>query len=319
MRGCRVLDNFIPNEIRHNDMKAIEFDKHGPPEVLTLVEKALPLPGPGQVQLRVAAAGVNPADYKWRNGFNLRYMPLPLPYIPGYDVAGEITAIGKDVTGFAVGNRIVATVMSGYAEFAVANADHCALLPANVDFVQAAALPTAALTGVEMVEEGIAPADGQTVLVTGATGGVGRFAARAAQLLGARVIVAVRDDYAEEARGLGFKEVIGFKSSISDSQRFDHVADTVGGPDVARLCRNVVPGGKIITVATTPIDAQGLPATPQMFGYHGDGKRLARIVKDVASGAITMPVARTFPLTAAPDAHRLLEAAGIRGRVVLLP
>lgn len=308
-----------PNQMQENDLKAIQFDKHGEPEVLELVEKPVPLPGPGQVQLRVAAAGVNPADYKWRNGFNLRYMPLPLPCVLGYDVAGEVTAVGKDVTGLAIGNRIVAVTTSGYAEFAVANAVHCALLPASVDFVQAAALPTPALTGVQMVEEGLAPAAGQTVLVTGATGGAGRFAARAAQQLGARVVVAVREEYADQARALGFKEVIGFKSPIPNSLRFDHVADTVGGPDVARLCRNLVPGGKIITVATTPIDSEGLAAVPRMFGYHGDGKRLARIVSDLASGAITMPIARTFPLTSARDAHRLIEAGGIRGRIVLLP
>src|SRR3954469_23959414 len=128
-------------------MKAIRFDRHGAPDVLELVEIDTPQPGPGQVQIRVHAAGVNPADYKWRNGFNLRYMPLPLPHIPGYDVAGIVSGVGQGVTAFAPGDWVVATVNEAYAEVAVAEATACAKLPDQVDFVQAAALPCSALTG----------------------------------------------------------------------------------------------------------------------------------------------------------------------------
>jgi len=299
-------------------VKAIQFDRHGPPEVLKLIELDPPVAGPHQIQLRVIAAGVNPADFKWRNGFNLRYFPLPLPHVPGYDVAGEVSSVGADVAGFAVGDRVVATVGGAYAEYAVADARACALIPDAVDFVQAAALPCPALTGVEMVEEGIVPAAGETILVTGATGGVGRFAANAARRLGARVIAAVRDEYADEARSLGFREVISFADTPPDSVVFDHVADTVGGEDVARLCRNVAPGGRIITVATTPIDPAGLPAVPQIFGYHPDGARLAQILDDIEMGRISMPVALTLPLSSAAEAHRKMEEGGLGGRLVLL-
>ena len=223
-------------------MKAVQFEEHGPPEVLKMVELDPPVAAPGQVQIRVAAIGVNPADYKWRNGFNLRYFPLSLPHVPGYDVAGTVAAVGDGVTAFSVGDRVFATVNGAYAEYAVADATHCGVIPDNVDDAQAAALPCPALTGVEMVEEGIAPTGDQTVLVTGATGGVGRFAAWAAKGLGCRVVVAVRDAYADEARALGFEEVIGFDGPLPDLL-FDHVADTVGGPAVGRLCRNLKPGG----------------------------------------------------------------------------
>ena len=298
-------------------MKAIQFERHGEPEVLEQVELEIPKAGPGQVQIRAAAAGVNPADYKWRNGFNLRYMPLPLPHVPGMDAAGVVTELGKGVTEFAVGDRVVASVNAAYAEYVVADVKACARLPDGVDFVQAAALPCPALTGVEMVEEGIAPSVGQTVLVTGATGGVGRFAAMAAKALGARVVVAVRGAYVDEVKALGFDEVVTFDAPLRENLRFDHVADTVGGPEVARLCRNLKPGGKIITVATTPIDPEGLPAAPKTFGFHPDGARLARIVDAIDKGAISMPVAKRLPLAEAREAQRLVEHGGARGRVVL--
>jgi len=298
-------------------VKAIQFERHGEPEVLEQVELEIPKAGPGQVQIRVAAAGVNPADYKWRNGFNLRYMPLPLPHVPGMDAAGVVTELGKGVTEFAVGDRVVASVNAAYAEYVVADVKACARLPDGVDFVQAAALPCPALTGVEMVEEGIAPSVGQTVLVTGATGGVGRFAAMAAKALGARVVVAVRGAYVDEVKALGFDEVVTFDAPLRENLRFDHVADTVGGPEVARLCRNLKPGGKIITVATTPIDPEGLPAAPKTFGFHPDGARLARIVDAIDKGAISMPVAKRLPLAEAREAQRLVEHGGARGRVVL--
>lgn len=300
-------------------MKAVQFEEHGPPEVLKLVELDPPMAAAGQIQIRVTAIGVNPADYKWRNGFSLRYYPLPLPHVPGYDVAGTVSAVGDGVTALRVGDRVFATVNGAYAEYAVADAAHCAVIPDTVDDAQAAALPCPALTGVEMVEEGVAPLGGQTVLVTGATGGVGRFAAWAAKGLGCRVIVAVRDAYADEARALGFDEVVGFDDPLPDDLRFDHVADTVGGAAVGRLCRNLKPGGKIITVATTPIEGEGLPAEPKIFGYHGDGERLARIVNAIATGEMKMPVSRTLALAHAAEAHRLVEDGGVRGRVILMP
>ena len=299
-------------------MKAIQFERHGEPDVLEIVDLPIPEAGPGEVLVRVHAAGVNPADYKWRNGFNLRYFSLPLPHVPGYDIAGTVTAVGEGVSGFAVGDRVFATVNGAYAEYAIAPQQGCARIPEGVDFVQAAALPCPALTGMELVELAIQPKPGQTVLVTGATGGVGRFAAKAVKDLGATLVAAVRPAYGEEARSLGFDHVIAFGEPLPDDLRFDHVADTVGGDEVARMCRNLKPGGLIRTVATTPIDPAGLPAEPQVFGYQSDGERLARIVAAVADGSMPMPVARTFPLAEAGAAQDLVEHGGARGRVVIV-
>jgi NADPH:quinone reductase-like Zn-dependent oxidoreductase len=300
-------------------MRVIQFGQYGAPDVLQIAERDTPVPGAGQVQVRVKAAGLNPADVKWRDGLFRDLMPLTLPHVVGYDVAGIVTALGPDVTRFKMGDRIVASVQSGYADFAVADQKACTLLPASFDFVLAAALPCAALTGVQLIEDGIRPQPGQIVLVTGATGAVGRFAVKAARDLGARVVAAVRPAYAGEALALGAEQIVPLGEPANEDLLFDHVADTVGGPDVAGLCRHVKPGGLIRTVATTPIDPTGLPSQPAFFGFHPDGDRLARIVRDVASGVIAMPVARRLPLTEAAEAHRLFERGGVGGKIVLEP
>jgi NADPH:quinone reductase len=298
-------------------MKAIQFEQYGAPEVLHLAEVDTPSVGSGQIRVRVAAIGVNPADFKWREGMFRERVPLRLPHVVGYDVAGTVDTLGPEVTSFHVGDRVVASVRSGYAEFAIADEKSCALLPDGLDFASAASLPCAALTGVQMIEDAVRPRKGQTILITGATGAVGRFALQAALALGARVIAAVRPTYFDEARKLGAHEVVSLQNGSSAALSFDHVADTVGGPDVAKLCRHLAPGGAIITVSTTPIDPAGLPATPTFFAYRTDGVRLAQIVRQVVSGEVAMPIARRLPLASAVQAHRLMQSGGLRGKIVL--
>jgi NADPH2:quinone reductase len=302
-------------------MRVIQFADYGPPEMLQAAERDRPEPGQGAVLVKVEAAGVNPADVKWRAGMFRAHRPLDLPHVPGYDLAGTVAAIGSGVTGLAVGDRVFAMldnlVMGAYADYAVAPAAILAAMDGALDFVTAAALPTAALTGVQMIEEHVRPGPGQRVLVTGATGGVGRFALFAAKAAGTQVVAAVRASQRDEARALGADSIIILGEEDWTGAPFDHVADTVGGPDVASLCRHVADGGSICTVSTTAIDPQGLPAAPVFFAVHPDAARLEAIGHSVAHGAITMPVARRLPLDQAAEAHRLVEAGGLGGRVVL--
>ena len=302
-------------------MRVIQFADYGPPEILQLAERDRPEPGQGAVLVKVEAAGVNPADVKWRAGMFRDYRPLDLPHAPGYDLAGTVAAIGPGVTGLTVGDRVFAMldnlVMGAYADYAVAPAAILAPMDGALDFVAAAALPTAALTGVQMIEEHLRPGSGQRVLVTGATGGVGRFALFAAKAAGAQIVAAVRASQRDEAKALGADAIIILGDEDWTGAPFDHVADTVGGPEVASLCRHVAEGGSICTVSTTPIDPQGLPAVPVFFAVHPDAARLEAIGHSVAHGAITMPVARRLPLDQATEAHRLVEAGGLGGRVVL--
>jgi NADPH2:quinone reductase len=300
-------------------MRVIQFDNYGAPEVLHLAETDTPVPGPGQIQIQVAAIGVNPADFKWRQGMFRERVPLKLPHVVGYDVAGIVSKVGTGAAPFRLQDRVVASVRGGYAEFAIANVKACANLPDGFDFVTAASLPCAALTGVQMIEDGVRPRVTQNVLITGATGAVGRFAVHAAVGLGARVIAAVRPTYFEEARQLGAHEVMSLDGENREALTFDHIADTVGGPAVAKLCKNLAPGGSIVTVSTTPIDPAGLSATPTFFAYSTEGSRLEQILEEVAAGKIEMPVAHRLPWTAAAEAHRLMERGGVRGKIVLLP
>jgi NADPH2:quinone reductase len=300
-------------------MRVVQFDDYGPPEVLHIAEVAAPTPGSGQLQIRVAAAGVNPADFKWRSGMLRELKELQLPHVVGYDVAGTVTALGAGVTAFKPGDRVAASVQHGYAETAVADASACARVPQSVDLIVAAALPCAGLTGVQMIEDLVQPREGQTVLVTGATGAVGRFAVHTALSMGARVVAAVRPSRFDEARKIGAHVVISLEVESGANLFFDHVADTVGGPAVAALCLRLVPGGTICTVATTPIDPKGLSTAPRFFAFHPDGARLEKILKDLSAGTIAVPIARRLPLASAAEAHRLMEAGGLGGKVILEP
>jgi NADPH:quinone reductase len=300
-------------------MRVMQFDRYGTPDVLHLAEVDIPTAGAGQIQIQVAAIGVNPADFKWRQGLFRERVPIKLPHVVGYDVAGIVSAVGPGAASFRIKDRVVASVRSGYAEFAIANEKACARLPDGFDFVTAASLPCAALTGVQMIEDAVHPRGAQKILITGATGAVGRFAVHAAVDLGAHVIAAVRPKYFEEAKGLGANEVTSLEDDERRGLSFDHVADTVGGPAVAKLCRSLASGGSIITVSTTPIDPAGLSAIPTFFAYNTQGSRLQRILEEVAAGKIDMPIARRLPMTSAAEAHRLMESGGLRGKIILLP
>jgi NADPH:quinone reductase-like Zn-dependent oxidoreductase len=301
-------------------MRAVRFSEYGPAEVLRFTEVDTPKAGAGQLQIRVAAIGVNPADGKWRAGMFRDFMPLNLPHIPGYDIAGTVEAVGAGADGFRPGDRIAAllggTTHGGYAEVAVAPATSCAKLPDNLDFAVAAAIPVAALTAAQMIEEHIKPAKGETILVTGATGAVGRFLVHVALAHGVKVIAAVRPAHVDEARKLGAHSVTAMDGG---DLAFDHVADTVGGPAVAAVCRRVKATGRICTAATDPIDPAGLAVTPTFVMLHPDGPRLSQLVKEVAAGAVAVPIARRMPLATAIEAQKLMAAGGLKGKIILEP
>lgn len=302
-------------------MRAIQFAEYGPPDVLQIVEQPVPAPGPGQVLVRVMAAGVNPADVKWRSGALQAWMPLQLPKVPGYDIAGIVEQVGEGVSAFQQGDRVFTmlnnAVMGAYAEYAVAEAEHLALMAGGLDFVEAAALPTSALTGFQVVDEHVEPAADARVLVTGAVGAVGRSALFAAKRRGANVIAAVREHQKAEALALGADEAIALGLEDLSGAPIQHVLDTVGGADVARLCEHLSESGTIHTVATTPIPAEGLKTGPIFLAVHPDRARLEEIGGLVASGALSMPVAYRLPFEDAAKAHALVEAGGAGGRVVI--
>lgn len=301
-------------------MRAVIVDEYGPPEVLHVAEAAEPSPGPGEIKIEVAAAAINPADYKWRSGMLRQFAELEFPHVLGYDVAGVVCETGQGVTGFAPGDRVVGMLdhrlKGGYAEFAVVAPAACVELPGDFDFALAAAIPTPGLTGVQLVERHVAPGPGQRLLVTGACGSVGRFAVYAALRLGVTVVAAVRAGQRQLAGELGAGEVIVIGEEYTGAP-FDHVADTVGGPGVAALCRHLAPGGRIRTVATTPIEPTGLSTAPEFVALEADARQLAQLVAAVANGEVRYEVALRLPPSRAAEAHRRMEEGGLPGKIVL--
>jgi NADPH:quinone reductase len=292
-------------------MRAILMNAHGGVGVLYVGDVEQPKAGPGEILIRVAAVGVNPADAKWRAGMFQSFRPLTFPHVPGYDVAGVVEPGGARVAAMLDSLR-----QGAYAEYAVVNAAHAAAIPDGLGFEAAAAVPTPGLTGMQMIEEHLNVQRGQCVLITGALGAVGRFAVYAAKCRGARVVAGVRAKQRDAALALGADAIVALGEAWRGAD-FDHVADTVGGADVATLCRHLAPGGRIMTAATTPIPAEGLAAMPTFFAVHPDGERLAALLLAVAEGEITHPVAQTLKLEKAAEAHALVEAGG-HGKIVLV-
>jgi len=302
-------------------MKATRIHEHGGAEVLTYEDAPKPSPGPGEVLIRVAAAGVNPADHKHRGGMFKDFVKYTFPKTLGYDVAGTVEALGPGVDGPPLGTRVLAMldpmVAGGYAEFVTTGAAGIGLVPDGMDFATAAGIPCPGLTGVQFIEEHLRPARGDTILITGATGMVGRFALLAAKEAGARVVAAVRPAYAEEARQFGADEVVPLDGRGWSGEPFAGVVDTVGGEAATALAAAVRPGGKILTAATTPLDAARLPVAPEFIAVHPDGERLTRLAREVAAGAVPVPIVARYPLAEAGKAQDAIENGGVRGKVVL--
>lgn len=307
-------------------MRAVVFDRHGDTSVLHEARVPMPVRGPGQVLIRVRAIGVNPADGKWRSGMFERTRPLRFPHIGGYDIAGEVVA--AEAHDLAPGMRIVAMLdalaQGAYAEYAVADRRWVAMIPDQLSFECAAALPTPGLTGVQMIEEQLDVRPDQTILLTGATGAVGRFAFHVALDRGARVVAAVRAKHVATAEALGATQTIvlgGGRSGESawTGAPFDHVADTVGGPAVAGLCRHVRANGRIRTVSTTPIPSESLSVAPIFFGVRTDAARLARLAQAAARGDVAVEIAARLALADAAEAQARVDAGTAGGRIVLIP
>jgi NADPH:quinone reductase len=299
-------------------MRAIVMAGYGGPEVLRSSDVPMVTPASGEVLVKVVAAAVNPADSKWRSGMFASFMPLSFPHVLGYDIAGIVA--GGD--GLPIGMRVAAMldpiIKGGYAEFAVAKLVNVAAIPDNLSFVNAAAIPTAGLTGTQMVERAANVQAGDLVLITGATGAVGRFALHAALKRGARIVAAVRAGRGPTAMALGADETIALGEEDWNGSAFDHVIDTVGGGAVAALCRKLKPGGRIVTAATTPIEGEGLPAIPLFFAVEPDGPMLEKLAGAVARHEIALPAPLTMKLAEAAEAQRRTDAGGLDGKIVLL-
>ncbi|MDO7836697.1 NADP-dependent oxidoreductase [Sphingobium sp. HBC34] len=299
-------------------MRAVVIHGYGDTDVLEPAEMPVPECASGEVLIKVHAAAVNPADGKWRSGKYQAFIPLTMPHILGYDIAGTVEA-GE---GFSKGTRVAAMLnpmtKGGYAQYASAVVSSVAEIPDGMSFETAAAVPCANLTGVQLIETALDLKAGQRVLITGALGNVGRAAMFAARGRGAHIIAAVRADRAVEAREAGAAEIAVIGEEWT-GEAFDEVADTIGGPSVAPLMRHLKPGGRIATASDSPIPPDGLPVVPEFYGINPDGAQLTKILAAVAAGALPVMIDRVLPLDAAAEGQKAVDAGGLRGKIILKP
>ena len=301
-------------------MKAVVLHEYGGPSKLKYEDFDDPVAGPGEVLVRVAAASVNPIDWKIRSGAMQAIFPTQFPAILGFDLSGTVRAVGEGVTGFAPGDKVMAVSPRAYAELAVVKAEVLALVPEGMDLVEAAALPLVTVTGEELMSEGVGIKQGETVLVAGALGGVGRTAVLTAKKAGATVIAGVRKSQVKAAETLGADEVLALddENAVAKLGFLDAVADAVGGKTAEILLAKVKQGGVFASVTGTPANAKLHPTVKVvMFQQHPDAGKIRMLAEDVVAGRLVIPIDRMVTLADAGEAHAAAEKGGL-GKVLLL-
>jgi NADPH:quinone reductase-like Zn-dependent oxidoreductase len=301
-------------------MKAVVLHEYGGPDKLIYEDVADPVAGRGQVLVRVTASSVNPIDYKLRSGAMKEYQPLELPAILGRDISGIVREIGSGVSGFAPGDKVMALGNRAYAELAVVEASDLVHVPEKLDLVHAAALPLVTTTGEQLITRGTKIQSGQTVLVAGAVGGVGRSAVWTAKRAGAIVIAGVKRSQVKEAEALGADQVLALddKSAMEKLGFIDAVADTVGHETAEMLLGKVKQGGVFASVLGSPGNAKMHPTVKiEAVRAAPDARMLKVMAEAVVAGKLVIPIDRMVPLADAGEAQAAAEKGGI-GKVLLL-
>lgn len=328
-------------------MKAVRLHEHGGPEVLRYEEVPVPEPGPGEVLVRVHAAGVNPPDWYLRGG--LTRIPgeeestVGLPVIPGTDVSGVVEAVAPDVDGFDPGDEVFGLLRfpgfdgSAYAEYVAAPASDLARKPAALDHVHAAAVPMAGLTAwqflIEVGHDHPSPfqderhrpmtLDADTrVLVNGAAGGVGHLALQLAKWKGAHVTAVASGAHGTFLREIGADRFIDYTKHRPEElvHDLDLVLDTVGGPDSSRFLRTLTHGGSLFPVFPGDFDEEEtakLGVTVSTAQVRSSGAQLAELGRLLDKGAVRVAIDSTYALSDARAAHERAARGHIQGKVVL--
>lgn len=302
-------------------MRAVVYREFGGPEVLTWGTAAVPEPGPGEIRVRVRAAGVNPVDYKRRYGWVEQYYPTTFPAVPGLEFSGVVDALGEGAEGFAPGDEVMGWTRTGaYADYAIAG--DVVAKPAALSFEQAAAVPVAAETARRVLTE-LGLTAGETLLLHGAAGAVGQVAVQLAAALGATVVGTASPANHAFLRRLGavpvaYGEGLADRVRAAAPQGVDAVFDAAGHGTLRPSVE--LRGGtadRIVTIAATDAAEYGVPFSAA--GTPSDVVRAwtAEHARLVADGRLALPVVATFPLADAAEAQRLSEGGHVRGKLVL--
>ena len=300
-------------------MKAVVVHQYGGPEVLKFEDYPDPVPDSGEVLVRVAATSVNPIDYKRRAGLTKDFYPMTFPSLIGVDIAGTVVKVGPGVEGWSAGDQVFAMADNTYAELCVVKADALAKVPKGLDLVQAAALPLVTVTGNQLMSATGVKA-GQTVLVVGAAGNVGRSAVFTAKDRGATVIAGVLKKQIDEAKTVGADQLAATDddAAIANLPPLDAVADTVGGRTAQKLVAKIKPGGVYASVVELPQNAVKYPSVKVVHVFSKfDRKTLEFMAKAVQDGKLVIPISQKLPLREAAEAQAAAEKGG-GGKILLV-
>ncbi|WP_205013767.1 NADP-dependent oxidoreductase [Nocardioides albidus] len=317
------------------------MNETGGPEVLQYGEIDTPEPAAGEVRIRVAYAGVNPADWKNRQGMLAAFRPYVFPYVLGFDAAGVIDALGEGVTGLAVGDRVVTPTNHGqgaqgsYAEYVVSAVDRVAPIPEGLGFAEAAALPVAALTAWQALQHNGGVQPGQQILVHGGSGGLGGFAVQFARAAGARVAATCSTANVDYLKDLGVDRVIDYVTEDVTAavkewapDGLDLLLNTAGASSLTHGLDLVRSGGAFVSIPTL-VDDGDIPAdiaaaaergVERIFSMMTDvdtAPALTTIARMVVDGGVQLPEIREFDLRDAPAAHEAIQTGHTRGKIVL--
>jgi NADPH:quinone reductase-like Zn-dependent oxidoreductase len=321
-------------------MRAMVIDRFGGPEVLHLADVESPEPGPGEVLIRVAYAGVNPADWKCREGWLAQFFDYKFPFIVGFDAAGIVARVGAGVDNYKVGDRVVTSSNQGigewgtYAEFVRSAIDRVAHLADGLDFQTAASIPTAAVTSWEALFDTGHLKAGHKVLIHGGAGGMGSFAVQFAKHVHADAAATCGPANLDYVRGLGADRVINYRSeNILAALRawapdgVDLIVDTVGQGTLPDGIEMVKRGGAIAPIGTlikdepqfdaAVADARGVRIIPTMSNRSRAGAQLRTIVDLFGHGRFRAPAIEVLPLEQAGEAHRRVKDGHVRGKILL--
>lgn len=299
-------------------IRSLQLMQYGGPDSVRIADLPTPVAGPGQVLVRVHAAGVNALDWKVREGYVKDAFPLPLPAVLGIELAGVVEQVGSDVSHLSVGDRVMGSLgrLGAYADLVAVDADKLALLPAGLSLVQAAALPVAAVSAWQSLYLAGPIKAGQRILIHGAAGAVGGFAVQFAHQAGAHVSATALGSHADYVHGLGADHVMDYQAAQFEAlvKDIDLVLDYVGGETLERSWSVLATDGAIVStaspaiLATTPPGRRGL-----WFMNQPDRVRLAEIAREVAAGSLQSQIAAVVPfeeLPAAIERSRTLPQLG---------
>jgi NADPH:quinone reductase-like Zn-dependent oxidoreductase len=301
-------------------MKAIVMNEYGGPDVLNYADYPDPVPGEGEVLIRVAAASINPVDLMQRSGATKAYFPIEFPGVIGWDLSGTVLKLGPGVRDFVAGDKVFAWAFHTYAELCVVKAAILAKIPDGVDTVDAAALPLVTTTGSQLISIASGVKAGQTILVSGAVGSVARAAVCTAKDKGAVVIAGVRKEQVDEAKTLGVDRIVALddEAAWKAVPPVDVVANTVRGKTAEQLLGKVKDHGTFASVTGVPDNAKDHPSVRCIaFVSKQDPNTLGYMAKAVKDGRLKIPISKKIPLKEARQGHTMVEK-GTAGKILLV-